>query len=474
MQEFNARAQVSILKTGPVQRALGRMVTLQTPIEPAFDGAQDLGADMFHSLHSAPDRRSPVPAEREMNGHIMDWLKASPEWESLAATSKGNIAASKIAAQAMYALTQNDEVVKEAMQRQEEAQQAEQAARDAEQQARMSPEDAQAQQAANAARENAEAVKQVNDQFVEQAGGNKYNQAVIRNAVHQATEAARDTAGSMKAWGMGSGSPAMHDPAAALDFLKRNSDKIKAIAKIAGRMKSLSTSARRSRTNAGPIPTDIVLTQEIEDILPDELARLSLHNPERIDAIMQWQDIGLLGMKKTAERKDAGPFGIMLDTSASMAGNDEILTKGLSLGLAQTAKSEKRKYWMTTFSYHEEDMLTVESSQDWQAHLAWGEFFPGGGTNFDLALRFAAERMKAEPNSDLLFITDGVCHLSQAVAATWKKLAKDTGTRLFFVTVGIAPDPIMRSIADKIIRIDNLNLEMADVIAGQVGAWLRP
>lgn len=477
---FKADPLISTLQRDIPALATSQIVDLETSSAPPNQAAKDLAGDMFHAIHRDLPARNPVPKQREVNAALMDWMKQSPHWNQLVENGRGNIYAAKTAAQTLYEMAQDDEVVQEATKRQEEAAQAEKAAKAAEMQAKLEPDAQDLAAIAEQLRQQAEAMHQGNNNWMNRVKQNEASQAVASRLVQKAAEEGGEVTQAMRAWGMERGSLTLTDVAEAQRFMKALTPKVKQIAKLAGRFANLAASSRRGRTEGGVIPSGVKYTKEIHRIFSREAINLSPNAPDisRIQAVRNWNRRGLMGWQTTAPREDNGDFVVMLDTSGSMSGMPETITKALALGTAQCAKAEGRTYTLASFSSHGDAILSCKSTDDWPPHLQWAEFFHGGGTCFSTAVTYAIELMRnygdRGRNMDLLFITDGIAYLDPAIAAEWEKLAQETGARLFFVTVGIDAVGPMAEIAERTIRVDEMDLDSADELAAQVAAWMRP
>ena len=261
-----------------------------------------------------------------------------------------------------------------------------------------------------------------------------------------------------------------------LAFLQRYKGKIAKIARLAGRLRGLAFEARCQQVITGFDPTHVDLVRDPLRLYPTQLAMMS---PNATDGLRQLQaarfaEHGLLGWRLTAAQEERGPFVAGVDVSGSMRGTSEIVAKAIALGAAQVARGEGREYRLFSFSWGDAIACEATSRQGWPEHLAWGETTVGGSTDFNLARNHAMQALGDLPHADLLFISDGEAGVNPQTAAAWRAFADKTGARLFYVAVGgsLGYGPLTE-LADKVYPIGRLTDDNADVIAEEVGRWLR-
>lgn len=507
MQQARALPSKSIQRLSVQERMLGRNVTLDiapqgVELDPA--AINDLAGDTFFSLlKRQPEYLEPgqVPAGRRVNAKLLELARSSGTFEAAKAQTAGNLLAAAKAATLLHASFTTDEFYQEALEAQaaedkaaaeaeqarNEAEALEQAAAaaeaegDAEQAAELGQAAAEAGARANEAKAKAQAAAEAVEAELEALEGDQMVKAAVQAALNQATEEAEQVNGMIKAWGSEVGNEIKEDLAAAREFEKRMSGKLKRIAEMIGRCRGIAFNAKANKAGDGFIPTDVKLTQALPALMPEELARLSGYNHPalRATAIAEYLSNGLMGWDYTGPAEEAGPFIAAVDESGSMSGSREIAAKGMILGIAQAARAEGRDWSIGAFSSAGDDIRPVTSADSWQGLLDWAERFIDGGTDFDKALGWAMDRLEADyeaaRNADVLILTDGYGHVNPATAERWQALSAETGARLIYLPLVAAEaaegDPIGK-LADRVIRLADIEAG-AESATAEVAAWLR-
>lgn len=485
---------VSVLGAG--QRALLRAVKPQVGREPTTQGEADLYGDTLSGIFFDAPLRDAPPVDRIVNKALQTWLRDVPAFADLQATASGNLPAALAASGVMWAAALSDEAVAAAMQKQEEAAEAARIAKEAKMQAEIAEAAAEAAQEgqdeeiANALAEEAadkrEAATEAQDKALAALGeadlagaavaGDKMSRGKIVNAAGEAKRKAQKIAQVTGGYGLDPSGRTAQLPAAQLaDFAKRLDVKAAEIAKIAGRMRNIAFTARANRVTEGMMPSRVDLTDDILDVFPTELALLSKAvGPLAALQAKEYAENGLLGVVRTGEALEAGPFLAAVDASGSMAGRPELIAKGVAMGLAQAARGEDRAYALCQFSTSIDS--EVAQADGWAAHLNWAQSFTGGGTSFSAVLEWAIAKIRESDlreNADLLIITDGEAPVYPKFAQAWRDLAAETGARLIFVAVGVNPQRSqLAALADLIVEIGALDDKGGEFIAQQVGAIL--
>lgn len=483
LQSVPAMPAIPTTKFNIGQRAFARMVDV--PVTKAPDNAveADLVGDLFASLYRGAERAENVPAERAINAGLLDWVRETAAWGAVEQSAAFNLPAALTASNMLYEFASTDEAMKECLDKQSKAAEAKQQADAAEmlanamQQENLPDADKQAQKAQKL-RGKADASQAEAQAAMEAAQGSAMTKGLLTKAVQEAAEAAKEMAAITGGFGRAAGGLSKSDAAAAQDLMKRLNAKIRQIAKLAGRLRGVALSSRSSRTSEGIKPVGYQYTQDPAQILPTELALLSpAAGPLRFVQAVKFADYGLLGLKRAGMKPHAGPFVAAVDVSGSMGGQHEVNAKSLALGLAQVAQSEGRAYRLFSFSSAHDDLIECDSTQDWQAHLAWAEDFIGGGTDFDRAILDAMGRLDAMgpegERSDLVFISDGDATVEPATVTAWQAFQARTGARLLYVAVHHSAYDHLRRLADKVIDVANLDALTADQLARDIGAWAQ-
>lgn len=218
------------------------------------------------------------------------------------------------------------------------------------------------------------------------------------------------------------------------------------LAKFLGRKEVLqesNTTAQRHRQQWGKSEIKgIRLSNDLSIVLPMELG------------LMVVPELELLFMKKFAEQKllsldyraheeapyrseQKGPIILCIDTSASMAGMPELLSKALALCLITTALEEKRLCYVISFAINIETLTLQDPYEDLPKLIHFLQQGFHGGTDVTLALSAALDQLKKEPyqNADIVVISDFVMPTPapELLQRIWRQ--RQQGTRLFAIVV---------------------------------------
>lgn len=468
------------------ERMFGRALSLPDGMQPASDSEADLAGDAFFGLYSNPALLDEPPADRAINHSLMEYARTMSAWSDARSFCDGNAAATLATTSVLWEKLRTDEAIQQALKQQEEASQArddaesKQAAADA----LKDIDPTQAQQMAEQAQkaqQHADALAQALSQRAGEITGNRLNQAVIASALKAGQEAGKEVATVMGGWGMDAGAQDRMSGDGITSFMRRiKSDKLAKIARLAGRFRGIGFDARNQRVVEGFLPDDVITTQDPALMFPSELAKISPGAPDAIRkmAATQWAEGGLLGWELKGDAEEAGPFVGAVDVSGSMMGMREINAKAITLGIAQIAKSENRRYELFSFSSND-NTIHASSDDDWLAHMNWAEQTIRGGTSFDIALTKAMallDQIEQDGGkagaADILFVSDGEAIVSPETAEKWTAYKERTGSRLFYVAVGRGYGSI-EQLADRVFSVDELAAESADNLTRQIATGIQ-
>lgn len=489
-----ALPQISTLQLHPGDRAIGRLTSLNLPSKPNGQAVIDLAGDTFFEyFQSQPQARADVPAERSTNRQLLDWVRSTHGWEQARTATTGNLPASATAAAFMTEYLQTDDAMKEALNQQEKAEAKAEQARNLQQRAsaeqmaaqiagQMGEKDAAAEHQTNANDLLAQAEALMNQsqahadkasEVVDKAQQSTLRQASMNAAARQAAEKGKEVAEAMSGWGMGPGSVTQYDPANALEFLKKNTGNVAKIARLAGRMRGFAMSAKASK-----VPmltgTEVGLTANLLRVFPTELALLHPSAPAslRAEQMGRLVETGLLGYRPQNDGEERGPFVAAVDDSPSMWGARQVVAKAIALGVAQTAKSEGRPYYLISFASDPDTVTVISDKDSWQDHIAWASASQSGGTDFDMALQLAMGLLGDLDKADCLFISDGEAGVSRSSADAWRLFSADHGARLFYVPVGSGGMIDIERLADRVFQVGDLDEETGANLSSELGRWM--
>jgi uncharacterized protein with von Willebrand factor type A (vWA) domain len=478
-----------VVATAARDRALGRFARAKVLREPRFGGERDLVGDVFFSMFKLnPIVLDEVHPTREVNKAIMNWAMEHSESDASKLATVANIPAATASAGTLWEFLTSEEAMAEALKQQEEAEEAHaeamEAMREAADSAQEGDDDGVAAAMARAAelQEKAKAKGQAAAGYVEQLKENPMAQGMMGAALEKASETGKEVSGFMSSWGIEPGDVNnTMDVEKVIDLATESHEQTAKIAKLLGKLEGIAADtiiAVRSMNVGSTVEAEY--TKDLGRIFPTERAQLSpLANPvQRGLAIERYVNLGLLGWRRQEDAKRDGNFIAMVDGSGSMrmrysyggkaSADAETVAKALTLGIARALRKDsegpvKRNYELHTFGTQSDELISVTSKDDWKAHVEWAKRFPGGGTDFDYAMRQSVIRLRTMQDSgvncDLCFITDGYAHLSDEVIAMWREYKSETSARLIVVEIGGSTNETLRELSDMYVHTTEQDFE---------------
>lgn len=303
--------------------------------------------------------------------------------------------------------------------------------------------------------------------------------AGLRAALREAQDASEEAKGIMKAWGAEPGELQKMPLGRKLQLVEKlkTAKKFTRIAELIGRFSNVQNAVEATTFKHGTDEiVDIEVGSDISRILPSELLKLHqspvLFYKDMLEgSLMQYQ-------LKGTEHLGRGPIIECMDISASMYGAEEEWCKAATLTLMDVCKKQKRGFGLIAFE------SIVRSSQYWAAgqsptleeKIEIAEIQTRGGTEFLAPLMEAFRLRQQEPDlkpADIVFITDGMCGLSEEQIKNIQKLKENTQTRIFGIGVGSATVGTLEQFCDEIsildLRGDVYSLKDAEKLLQTVG-----
>jgi uncharacterized protein with von Willebrand factor type A (vWA) domain len=465
---------------------------LDDPRAQEYCAAERLFQDTVLGLYKyRPEGKTPgeIAPSCRLNQAILDRVQGEPRWDELRGSTRLDEAMAILGAGALGARLL--EVLTDEMKRQVQgAVEAEQEARRqqaladalADQAARgEGPPDAQnqIQQARDAAQEAMQRAEQAASQAVQGLQDNEAARRTIRKALRESTGEMQDQARKMAGWGLGAGQSVEVPPAErlALAAAIAESEKLRRIARLAGRFKNLALAAQAAKvpTGVGEI-YGVELGNALGRVLPLELVK-ARHRVLRLDFLRRFGQAQLLQYRlRERERAAMGPIVAVWDESASMSGQKEVWAKAVALAILAIAQRQRRPWAGVGFSAGHVDPVKHPQGLDRavrvvafpRPHLqvkpsdlvTLAKHFFRGGTDFELALDAAREVIgeQAYRRADIIFITDGIARLSDEYLAGLLRWKEHTGARIFtvLVDVGQATPEGIKAWSDRVENVSGL------------------
>ena len=263
---------------------------------------------------------------------------------------------------------------------------------------------------------------------------NRAKRSVKMKAIQMALEQAKQDAGDMEEamagllWGNDPSSFSKVSPEERLKLAKlllKNRNLIK-MAKLIGKMKHLAITTYKSKVRRVPSETyETGIGDDLARLLPHEYVKLIDPDLEivfyknLVEKQLQQYKLG----EKTEREK--GDFVVCIDLSGSMWGEPEMWAKAVALATLEIAIREKRGWTIIPFDYHvHHDYIRHFDRKNRPTPIdiiEIAEMNFGGGTNFEEPLRVAMETIKEAREGDILFITDGICGMSDEFLKQFKE-----------------------------------------------------
>lgn len=205
------------------------------------------------------------------------------------------------------------------------------------------------------------------------------------------------------------------------------SPKLQAIAELAGKKIAIAAKMQRTKVKEGRTEMVGVTTgNDLTQILPCELLKLT--TPELFPIFAQSYIERSLLQRELISREPLGrgPIIICLDSSGSMAGQEEIWSKAIALALLSIAVSQKRHCRILHFT----DI--VERIDDFAGEIpdtnrvidCIEKFYNGGSTSFTAVLTGALasiQQHEQTKKADVILITDGLDTPSSMFMKQWQE-----------------------------------------------------
>lgn len=171
---------------------------------------------------------------------------------------------------------------------------------------------------------------------------------------------------------------------------------------------------------------------------------------ERVQVIREYQE----EREQKKPRPERGPIIVVLDTSGSMSGAPEEVSKALVLEALRTAHKEKRRCYLYAFSgkgqVSEHELSLNEEGLGRLLEFLGMSF--GGGTDIDMLEHAVRHLKRAEwKKADVLVVTDGQWHAGEALRRS-VGAAKKEDTRFHGVQVGSEWGSELGTICDPVHR----------------------
>ena len=152
---------------------------------------------------------------------------------------------------------------------------------------------------------------------------------------------------------------------------------------------------------------------------------------------------------KSPVQQSHGPILVAVDGSGSMQGARDVWAKALAIAAFLQAKKEKRKAYGIIFGASENEIFEIDMNR--LEDLATASFHMG--TNFGPPLTWAEEKFRDTPQSDFLFITDGICDLPAEKRQAFLAGKNQSGARCYSVLIGSDATQTVKDLSDRLFSL---------------------
>lgn len=217
-----------------------------------------------------------------------------------------------------------------------------------------------------------------------------------------------------------------------------NSEKLKEIAKLAGKVKNLAF--KKGNTNFKKAQSEVKSVEYGNNLSKTVFSEfIKLGSPELKSTFFKdYSKKRLLQVKYGGKTElGMGPIVVCLDSSGSMSGVKEIWAKAVCLSLVEICKKGHRNliviHFSSRYNFHSTLKLNFIGKSNHYSRmeiLNMAEYFEGGGTEYEPVLQKSINTINSEPKfkkADIVFITDGESPIDNKFVSSfndWKKLKK--------------------------------------------------
>lgn len=266
-------------------------------------------------------------------------------------------------------------------------------------------------------------------------------------------------------WGNSDNQSTQLSPAIKMALIQKiaSNDKLRQIAKIAGRLKGIADRKRRSKTidSFGEV-TSIELGNNLSRLLPGEL--LHLADPALFPLFAQgYYDRSLLQYKtKGKQKRSRGPVIVCLDSSGSMQGLPDDWAKAITAVLGQIANQDSRHFRIIHFATQVCRIDDFFPKQHDQQRLLESmlSFYNGGGTDWQPALKAAVKCIEQQrtvfKQADIVIVTDGKCDVESKFVKELKAKKEQLQFSIYGVLIGDLTVTKLSKFCDRVWAVKDL------------------
>ena len=251
----------------------------------------------------------------------------------------------------------------------------------------------------------------------------------------------------------------------------RTDSTLRLILNSAGRFRRLARSLQRAKTVHGMDDrVGITLGNNVKHLVQSEL--LNLCDPD-----LEWLTLHRIATSRAivkeyqgVEPQGKGPIVVVVDESGSMRCNNRHETaKGLALTLAWVANQQQRWIAFVGFSGGTQGNTLAMPPSKWDQEklIEWLLHFYGGGTSTDVPIRELPSVYWPEwiqqglprGKTDVVTISDGIIHVSDVEATTYRAWKRSESVRQIGISVGCDAGESFESLCDQYFTVGDVNVD---------------
>ena len=298
----------------------------------------------------------------------------------------------------------------------------------------------------------------------------------LREVLRDAREDLEGAVELVAAWSAGPGEETRLPAEGKLRLMRdlvRN-PRLRRIALLFGRYRRLGLREREMRAlTASEEVVDYFQGGDVARVLAAELSNFAMKEREDLfyAKVVTHQ---LLIYELWQRRERPRPVYLCLDNSGSMSGEKEVWAKATALALAHLALVQERPVEIVLFGDAADPLRVVSlgPDDDGSTRLAKAvdvaSYFLGGGTDFEKPLSHILDTISAHEDHaayDVLFVSDGLCPLSEEFVRRFRDAKSRHNVRLTTVVIGGEPFNLA-PISDAVHRLEE-SLEASDQLTAE-------
>jgi uncharacterized protein with von Willebrand factor type A (vWA) domain len=298
----------------------------------------------------------------------------------------------------------------------------------------------------------------------------------LREVLRDAREDLEGAVELVAAWSAGPGEETRLPAEMKLQLMRNlvRNPRLRRIALLFGRYRRMGLRDRELKALlASEEVVDFVQGGDVARALAGELSNFAMREREDLfySRIVTHQ---LLIYELWQRRPRPRPVYLCLDNSGSMSGEKEVWAKAAALALAHMALHRGRSVEIVLFGDAADPLRVVsfqpddKGAQRLEKVIDVASYFLGGGTDFQKPLTHVLDAIQAADETagnDILFVSDGLCPLSDEFVGRFQSAKSRHDIRLTTVVIGGEALSLAR-ISDSVHRLEE-GLEAGDDLAAQ-------